>query len=422
MYLLIDGNTFYASCERVFRPDLLHRPVVVLSNNDGCIVTLTKEAKALGLKRGVPYFKAKGVLEAHRVAVFSSNYELYGDMSRRMMRCIASLVPAIEPYSIDECFAEVSGMTDLTALADDVRRRVRQWVGIPTCAGIAPTKTLAKLANHFAKTYPAFHGTMNWNDLTPDRKRKALLLTPVKAVWGVGAQTAEKLARLGIHSALELRQADPSLIRKAAGVVLERTRQELMEVPCITFEPDPKERSQICRSRSFGTECTAIEPIEAALAQHVEDAAAILRKHKHLASAVSVFVLTNHFKPEAPQYTLFDEMRLTVPTSNVAALTQAALTLLKRRWRPGFAYKKAGIVLTVHQGGTIVQQDLFSPDSMRTDERRERLQAALDRLTHKFGRPVISTAASKLSPAAEARIERRSPRYTTRWDELLKVG
>ena len=186
MYALIDGNSFYASCERVFRPDLRHRPVVVLSNNDGCIVTLTREAKALGLKRGTPLFQVKGIISRHQVAVFSSNYELYGDMSSRMMDAIASLTPAIEVYSIDECFADLSGMTDLTALGLQIRERIWRWTGIPACVGIAPTKTLAKYCNHLAKKIPALGGVLNWNDLTPQRQRKALACQTIDEVWGVG--------------------------------------------------------------------------------------------------------------------------------------------------------------------------------------------------------------------------------------------
>lgn len=422
MYLHIDGNTFYASCERVFRPDLRRRPVVVLSNNDGCIVTLTKEAKALGLKRGIPYFKAKAVLEGNDAAVFSSNYELYGDMSRRMMQTIASLVPAIEPYSIDECFAEVSGVPELTAVANNVRERVLQWVGIPTCAGIGPTKTIAKLANHFAKIYPAFRGTMNWNDLSPQRQAKALSLTEAREIWGIGPQSAEKLKCLGIRTALQFRDADTALIRKTGGVTLERTQKELQGIPCISFEPNSKERDQICRSRSFGEECTTLEPIAAALAKHVEEAVSLLRKQKSLVGAVSVFVLTNHFKPEAPQYTIYDERPLTVPTSNLSELTKVALGILKKHFRPGFGYKKAGVVLTVYHGGTAIQQDLFAPEPPKADERRERLQSTLDDLAKKFGKKVVTTAATKLSMAADMKEERRSPRYTTRLGELLEVS
>ena len=233
MYALIDGNTFYASCERVFNPALRGRPVVVLSNNDGCIVTLTAEAKALGLKRGTPLFKVRDVIEKNAVEVFSSNYELYGDMSSRMMRTIASLVPSIEVYSIDECFADVTGIESVTELGRMIRSRVLKWVGIPTCVGIAPTKTLAKLSNHIAKRYRIFEGVFNWTELTPERQEKALSTIPAGDVWGVGRQISAALETMGITTALDLKNADEALIRRRFGVTLIRTQKELAGTPCI---------------------------------------------------------------------------------------------------------------------------------------------------------------------------------------------
>lgn len=433
MYLHIDGNSFYASCERVFRPDLAHRPVVVCSNNDGCIVTLTKEAKALGLKRGLPLFKVKAVLDANDVAVFSSNYCLYGDMSRRMMQTVASLVPAIEPYSIDECFADVTGVSDLTALADSVRARVRQWVGIPTCVGIGPTKTLAKLANHFAKKYSAFNGTVNWNDLELARQEKALTVTPVQDVWGIGRQTAAALKTMGIETAKDFRDADSGLIRRRFGVTAERTRQELRGIDCIAFEPKAKPREQICRSRSFAQECTQREAIEAVLAQHAADAVRALRSENCVAADVMVFVLTNHFKLDRPQHTIYETETLVTPTDDLGMLTREVLRLFRRGFKAGmtratqigvpqgFSYKKAGVVFRLEKRFAGVQQDLFA-FSPENDERRERLMATLDRIAKKFGRNAVVTAATQLSAQAAMRRDHLSPRYTTRWDELLEVS
>lgn len=433
MYLHIDGNSFYASCERVFRPDLAHRPVVVCSNNDGCIVTLTKEAKALGLKRGHPLFKVKAVLDANDVAVFSSNYCLYGDMSRRLMQTVASLVPAIEPYSIDECFADVTGVTNLTALADRVRARVKQWVGIPTCAGIGPTKTLAKLADHFAKKYPAFKGTVNWNDLAPERQTKALAVTPAADVWGIGRQTAAALKTMGILSAKDFRDADTGLIRRRFGVTAERTQQELRGIDCIPFEPKAKPREQLCRSRSFAEECTGREAIEAVLAQHAAGAVKSLRSEKSVAADVTVFVLTNHFKPDQPQHTIYETVTLVTPTDDLGSLTREVLRLFRRGFKKGesraaeigaaqgFAYKKAGVVFRLEKRSAGVQQDLFA-SAPANDERHERLMATLDRISKKFGKNAVVTAATQLSEEASMRQEHLSPRYTTRWDELLEVS
>lgn len=297
MYALIDGNTFYASCERVFNPALRGRPVVVLSNNDGCIVTLTAEAKALGLKRGTPLFKVRDVIEKNAVEVFSSNYELYGDMSSRMMRTIASLVPSIEVYSIDECFADVTGIESVTELGRMIRSRVLKWVGIPTCVGIAPTKTLAKLSNHIAKRYRIFDGVFNWTELTPERQEKALSTIPAGDVWGVGRQISAALETMGITTALDLKNADEALIRRRFGVTLIRTQKELAGTPCIGFEPVAADRKQICCSRSFAQNCSDADAVASALAVHAAQAARRLRQQHCRALAVSVFVLSNTFNP-----------------------------------------------------------------------------------------------------------------------------
>ncbi len=431
MYLHIDGNTFYASCERVFRPSLAKRPVVVCSNNDGCVVTLTKEAKALGLKRGMPLFKVQGVLAANRAAVFSSNYELYGDMSRRLMQTIATLAPAIEPYSIDECFAEVSGVERLTELANAVRRRVERWLGLPTCAGIGPTKTLAKLANHYAKTYPVFRGTFNWNDLTAERQTKALSVTKAGDVWGVGRRTAAGLEAMGIRTALELRDADPALIRSRFGVVLLRTQQELQGVNCIPFEPKPREKEQICRSRSFADEVTELAPLEAVIARHAAEAVRMLRSEESVAADVTIFVMTNHFKPEAAQHTIFESRALVTPTDDLAALSGAAAALLRQGWQraqeagrrksESYAYKKAGVIVRTEKKTAGVQLDLFDAALVR-EERRERLAAAMKRLTTKYGKEILVTAAERLSDEAAMRREHLSARCTTRLEEVLEAA
>ena len=250
-FLHIDGNTFYASVHRVFDPTLRRRPVVVLSNNDGCVVTRTVEAKALGIVRGVPYFQIRELAERHGVAVLSSNYELYQSMSDRMMAVIRTLVPRQEIYSIDEQFADVSGMENLTALGREARARVLKWTGIPTCAGIAPTKTLAKLCDHWAKVHSVFGGVLNWDDLSPARREKAFAVTPVSEVWGVGGRTAAKLEALGVRTVLDFVRVPGGVVRRLGGVVLERTWLELQGRCCIELEETPPGRKQIVRSRSF---------------------------------------------------------------------------------------------------------------------------------------------------------------------------
>ena len=298
MYALIDGNSFYASCERVFRPDLAGVPIVVLSNNDGCVVTRTAEAKALGIKMGEPLFKIKHLVRQNRVQVFSSNYELYADMSRRMMNTVATLVPRIEVYSIDECFADLSGMeqysqfmgsgqnTGLLTLGFSIRARVLQWTGIPTCVGIAPTKTLAKFCNHLAKRHAVFKGVVDWNAWAPAIQQRALASEDVTEVWGIGRQIGLSLNAMGIKTAADLANAPSHTIRKMFGVVVERTQRELQGIECLELEDIAPKRQQIVRSRSFGQPITTLDGLSASLAHHVAEAAQRLRGQGSVTHAV----------------------------------------------------------------------------------------------------------------------------------------
>lgn len=422
MYLHIDANSFYVSCERVFAPALVHRPVVVLTNNDGCIAALSAEAKALGLKRGDTFHSAEDIITLGGVAVFSSNYELYGDMSARMMKTIASLTPAIEPYSIDECFADVSGLSDLTALARSVRARVQRWVGIPACAGVAPTKTLAKLATHIAKTYPKFDGVFNWEDLSPERQEKALSLTPAGEIWGVGRNSVKTLAALGIRTALDLRQANDDLIQSHLGITMLRTKRELAQISCIPFELVRTDRQQICRSQSFAHACSDFAPIAGALANRVEEAVRELRKDRQQANSLTLFVLTNRFA-DVPQHTIYEESRLSHPSCDLRILTAKALALLKKGFRPGFAYKKLGVALTVSAQSAPHQYNLFD-DTPAQSERSESLMRALDTINARFGNRSVKTAASALADGKEGcamKREHLSGRFTTDFSELLCV-
>lgn len=422
MYALIDGNTFYASCERVFQPYLRHLPVVVLSNNDGCIVTLTKEAKRLGLKRGTPLFQVKEIIDRNNVQVFSSNYELYGDMSARMMRTIASLVPEIEVYSIDECFADVSGLGNFTQLGHEIRARVLKWIGIPTCVGIAPTKTLAKLCNHIAKTYTSLKGVFNWEDLTPARQTKALSTIPVKDIWGIGTQLSKKLNLLGIETALDLKNADSALIRKHFGVVLLRTQTELRGIPAIPFEPKPPARQQICCSRSFAKNCYEIDGVLSALAVHVSHACRRLRKQKSRCQTVTVFVYSNVFNANDPQHAIHESFTLKYPTADTGKITTLVSLLVRQAFMPGIGYKKAGVILSdLSSEDEPYMVDLFDVPEV-IDEKREKLMAVLDALSERFGKNVLYTGMSALSDAASMRRECLSRCYTTRVEDVLRVS
>ncbi len=391
-FLHIDGNTFYASVHRVFDPSLRRRPVIVLSNNDGCVVTRTAEAKALGIGRGVPFFQIRDIVERHGVVVLSSNYELYQSMSDRMMAVIRTLVPRQEIYSIDEQFADVSGMENPTALGREARARVLKWTGIPTCAGIAPTKTLAKLCDHFAKIYPAFGGVLNWDDLSGARQTKAFAVTPVSEVWGV---------------------------------VLERTWLELQGEVCFPLEETPAKRQQIVRSRSFSEPVTDLDSLLCAAAVRIDAAARVARREGSEATVVGVAFSTSRFRVDDPQHAVDVSTRLLRPTADTIELTEAVEALVRRSWKPGFRYCRLGVVLSdlvPAVEGLASGESLFSSqedDAQR--ERRRTLMRTADMITGRFGRGAIRTAACLQATGWEMKRERLTPCVTTNWDEMLQV-
>ena len=418
MYALIDGNSFYASCERVFRPDLRHRPVVVLSNNDGCIVTLTAEAKALGLKRGTPLFQVKDLIKKHKVAVFSSNYELYGDMSSRMMAIIASFVPEVEVYSIDECFANLSGLKNLTPLGFEIRSKIFQWIGIPACVGIAPTKTLAKYCNHLAKRVPALKGVLNWNDLTPERQKKALACQRVGEIWGIGAQLSRRLEKLGILTPLDLSLASEGLLRECFPINVIQTARELRGLESIEFEPEAPLRQRILRSRSFANDVFDKNDLLSAVTMHAEEAAGVLRKERLRARRVGIFILSNRFKLESPSYVGVDSVDLGTYVCDTPTVLNHAVKLLDRLFKPGIAYKKAGVVLEDIKPQEETAFDLFAFE----EEKKSNLSAVLDDLNAKYGSGTICFSAVKRSSEDwKMRRAMKSPSYTTRFSEVLKV-
>lgn len=420
MYALIDGNTFYASCERVFQPELNGKPVVVLSNNDGCIVTLTKEAKALGLKRGTPIFQVKDLIEANDVRVFSSNYELYGDMSARMMKTIASLVPAIEPYSIDECFADVAGMQNLTQLGLAIRQRVAQWTGIPTCVGIAPTKTLAKFCNHLAKRYPKLEGVLNWNDLTPERRMKALASEPVSEVWGIGSRLTERLNRLGVRTAADLATCSLERLALHFPVTLLKTARELQGVEAVDFVPEPEVRQQIVRSRSFAADVSDRDAVRAAVIEHAHEAAAVLRREGLVAHTLSVFLYSNPFKPEAGVHFGQDAVAFGCAINDTTSIVREAARLVKRIHKAGVGYKKAGVMLGGIEPTEQATRDLFASIEC---ERNDRLSATLDRINARWGKGAVCAGIVRLSDQSwRMKRDRLSQAYTTRLSDLLQVG
>lgn len=418
VYALIDGNSFYASCERAFRPDLQNRPVVVASNNDGCVVARSSEAKLLGIPMGAPLFQIAPLVRRGEVVVFSSNYELYADLSARMMETIATLVPAIYPYSIDECFADLTGMADLDAVGAAIRARVLQWTQIPTCVGIAPTQTLAKFANHLAKKHPHFTGVCNWQSMSVNEQHDWLASEPTLEVWGIGARLAEKLSALGIQTALDLRNADLRQLRARFGVVVERTARELAGTPCLTLDEVEPPRQQLVRSRSFGQPVVRRADLQAAVAHHVASAAEALRRQGSVAGMLAVSIRTNPFRDDEPQYRGYDAVGLPVASADTLALTKTAMALLGRLYKPGYAYKKAGILLSGIEAGPARQLDWLSPSA--TPE-RQALMNVLDQVNARWGRGTLKLGAEGLGQAWRMKRDQLSPCYTTRWDQLPVV-
>lgn len=421
MYALIDGNSFYASCERVFRPDLKNRPVVVLSNNDGCIVTLTKEAKTLGLKRGVPLFQVQDIIKRNQVAVFSSNYELYGDMSARMMKTIASLIPAIEVYSIDECFADLRGLNeaDLTVLGFQIRKRIWRWIGIPACVGIAPTKTLAKYCNHLAKKLPGLKGVLNWEDLTAERKRKALACQGINEIWGIGSQFSRRLIKLGIETPLDLIEAPEALLKQCFPINVVQTARELRGIEAIEFESVAPLRQRIVRSRSFASDVFDRNDLLSAITMHVQEAARVLREEKLLTSRVGIFIFSNRFKLDQPGYMAMDAIDLGHYVNDTPSILKNAEFLLSRLFKEGIAYKKAGVVLENIRAESETMVDLFDFEN----EKSKRLSAVLDKLNERYGSGTICFSAVKRnSEDWRMRRQMKSPSYTTRFSEVMHVS
>ena len=419
MFALVDCNNFYASCERVFQPSLEGRPVIVLSNNDGCVVARSQEAKDAGIAMGEPFFKCRERIRRHRIAVRSSNYTLYEDMSRRVVETIMRFVPDVEIYSIDEVFLDLAPLAgrDLEALCRTARATVRQWTGIPVSVGIGPTRTLAKLANRVAKRSPEACGVSRLPDGQADRDRM-LESTAIEDVWGIGRRWARRLHAIGIRTALDLSRAPATEIRRNFNVVAMRTALELRGVPCQELETDPPLRQTLVRSRSFGEMVTEWSDLSEAIASHAIRAAEKLRAEDARAGHLAVFIQTNRFRAELPQYGGSAGCELLPPTNTTPVILARALEIGRRLWREGYRYKKAGVMLSEIARGP-VQAGLFDP---RDGARDDRLMNAMDRINRKMGSGTLRPAVSSFRPRRWTMSQdHRSPRFTTRWDELPRT-
>ena len=419
VFALVDCNNFYASCEKLFRPDLKDTPVVVLSNNDGCVVARSREAKLLGIKMGVPVFQIKSEMQRHGILAFSSNYALYADLSSRVMRTLEEMAPRVEVYSIDEAFLDLTGIESALSLVEfgqQVRERIGHWIGITVCVGIAPTKTLAKLANHAAKKYPATQGVV---DLTnPDRQRRLLALVPVDDVWGVGKRLSKRLNALGITTALDLANASPRAIRDQFSVVLERTVRELNGESCIELEEIPPTKKQIVCSRSFGVKVTQFELLREAICEYATRATEKLRKEQQQAKVLTVFIRTSPFKDNEPQYSNSASGELLIPSCDTRDFIELANHLLKRIWKDGFRYAKAGVMLSDFYDPGMFQPGLF--DDVSTRSNSQQLMSVLDTI-NQSGAGKVFFAGQGTKKDWSMKREHLSPAYTTRWDQLPRV-
>ncbi|ELE1939498.1 translesion error-prone DNA polymerase V subunit UmuC [Vibrio cholerae] len=419
VFALVDCNNFYASCEKLFRPDLKDTPIVVLSNNDGCVVARSREAKLLGIKMGVPVFQIKAEMQRHGILAFSSNYALYADLSSRVMRTLEEMAPRVEVYSIDEAFLDLTGVESAISFVEfgqQVRERIGHWIGITVCVGIAPTKTLAKLANHAAKKYPATQGVV---DLTnPDRQRRLLALVPVDDVWGVGRRLSKRLNALGIITALDLANASPRAIRDQFSVVLERTVRELNGESCIELEEIPPTKKQIVCSRSFGVKVTQFELLREAVCGYATRATEKLRKEQQQAKVLTVFIRTSPFKDNELQYSNSASGELLIPSCDTRDFIELANHLLKRIWKDGFRYAKAGVMLSDFYDLGMFQPGLF--DDVSTRSNSQKLMSVLDTI-NQSGAGKVFFAGQGTKKDWSMKREHLSPAYTTRWDQLPRV-
>ncbi len=415
MFALVDVNSFYASCETAWRPDLAGRPVVVLSNNDGCVIARSAEAKKLGIKMGLPWFQLREMQFPEQVIAFSSNYELYGDMSQRVMDTLEEMCPRVEVYSIDEAFCDLTGVRNCRDLEDfgkEIRETIRRNTRLTVGVGIAPTKTLAKLANHAAKQWRQTGGVVDLSN--EKRQRKLMAIMPIDEVWGVGRRISKKLEAMGIKNVLQLADADIRFIRKHFNVVLERTVRELRGEPCLELEEFAPAKQELVCSRSFGEKITEYEAMRQAICSYAARAAEKLREEHQYCRYVSAFVKTSPFASQ-PYYGNSAGMKLLTPTQDTRDIIAAATRCLDAIWRDGHRYQKAGIMLGDFFSQGVAQLNLFDDIAPRADS--EALMALMDKL-NKQGRGTLYFAGQGIQQAWKMKREMLSPCYTTRITDL----
>ncbi|MBF7957364.1 translesion error-prone DNA polymerase V subunit UmuC [Rahnella victoriana] len=419
MFALADVNSFYASCETVFRPDLKGRPVVVLSNNDGCVIARNREAKKAGIVMGAPFFKMRDLFERHNIVTFSSNYALYADMSSRVMTVLEEMSPAVEVYSIDEAFMNLQGVSNCQNLEDfgrEVRAKVLLWTGLTVGVGIGPTKTLAKLANHAAKTWTKTGGVVDLSPLI--RQRKLMALVDVSEVWGVGRRIAKKLNAMGINTALQLADAPTPLIRKHFSIVLERTVRELRGEPCFELEEFAPTKQQIVCSRSFGDRVTEYDLMREAICSHAMRAAEKLRGERQFCRHISAFIKTSPFAVNEVYYGKTAGTKIQIPTQDSRDIVAAATKCLDAIWQEGHRFQKCGVMLGDFYSQGVAQLGLF--DEYKPRSNSEQLMAVLDGINHS-GKGRVWFAGQGIQKSWEMKRQMLSPAYTTRFSDLMRV-
>ncbi|MCP5007265.1 MAG: Y-family DNA polymerase [Planctomycetes bacterium] len=436
VFALADCNNFYVSCERVFDPALTGVPVMVLSNNDGCVVARSNEVKALGIRMGAPAFKCDSMIRRHNIRVFSSNYALYADMSRRVMEVLKQFTPDIEIYSIDEAFLTLTKARALSGLRSTaglwcedyatygrkIRQMVMKWTGISVSVGIAKTKTLTKVANEIAKKHPRYGGVIDLSEC-PERDLDFYLeQLGVEDVWGVGHQYARLLRVHGIKTARDLKYADVKWIRERMTVIGEQCVLELRGIPCFELDRQPVRKKGIRSSRSFGKSVTTLEDIEEAIASYVSRAAEKLRSQHSCANILIVYVKTNKFKRDEAQYANSIHIKLNEPTASTIELTKLALRGLNKIYKHGYRYKKAGVLLEGIQPDSLIQLNMFSSLDYAVIEREEALMQTVDRINRKWGRGSLRLAAEGMKQTWKMRRSMLSPAYTSNWEELLVIS
>ena len=430
MYGIIDCDNCYVSCERVFRPDLKDKPVVVLSNNDGCVVARSNEAKKMGIKAGTPYFQLAEQFPNQKIVVFSSNYELYGELTSRVVSIIRKEAPAYFRYSIDECFVYLDGMEhlDLKAWGEELHKKIKRNVGMPVSIGLAPNKTLAKMASHFAKKYQGYrHCCMIDSD---DKRIKALKLYPIDEVWGIGRRYAARLEALGVKTAYDFAEHNQSWVRATFNnIVIERTWRELNGEDCVPNEEMAKKKS-ICTSRSFNGMITDLDGLRTHVSNYAARCAEKLRQQGTVASIVGVFLNTNAFREDLPQYWNFQEMRLLTPSSSTITIVKAANEVLQKLYRQGYHYKKAGVIVMGIGPNSPIQQDLFDTNAEQF-EKMKRLDAVIDRINKVNGTETIVLGSQQYTQkngkgkanvfANAIKHDFKSKNPTTRWSDIIRL-